>query len=145
MTKATGSRIVADTREQKPYQFTNSTRTALTSGDYSLLNLEDQISIERKELSDFYNCVGSDRDRFTRELERLSEFDLPIVVIEADLAEILKPNKHGSQLHPNSILGSIGSWIAKYGIIFIFAGGRELAKRMTEKILNKYMKYQQDD
>lgn len=120
----TEPQIIQDTREQRPYRFENSTEDALQTGDYSVEGLEDKVVIERKELSDFFNCIGNDRDRFTRELERLAEFDLPIVLIEAEFAEVLKPGENGSGLHPNSILGSIASWTAKYGITFFFCGGR---------------------
>ena len=141
----TKSKKVIDSREQKPYRFTNSTRTALTTGDYSILGLEDRITIERKELSDFFNCIGNDRERFEAELKRMSEFELPVVIVEAEFTEVLKPRENGSRLHPNSILGSIASWTAKYGITFFFCGGRELAKRMTQKILEKFHKYENED
>jgi len=134
--------IITDTREQKPYKFEGSTESALTTGDYSVEGFEDAVVIERKELTDFYNCLGNDRERFEAELERLSSYDLPVVIVEADFTEALKPEKHGSGLHPNSILGSIASWTAKFGIIFLFTGGRGLAQRMTKKVLEKYYKYE---
>lgn len=63
-------KILIDTREQYPYQFTDKPHfagiqleaAALQSGDYSLAGLTDRIAIERKELADIVQCLGKDRD-----------------------------------------------------------------------------------
>lgn len=136
--------FLVDTREQNPYELPDYVDEALETGDYTIMGYEDKIVIERKELSDFLNCVGNDRERFTRELERMTGFELPIVLIEADFTEALKPSRHNSELHPNSILGSVCAWIAKFQIHFLFCGGRELGQRTTKKILEKFEKYENE-
>ena len=81
-TKPTGRResrrdidpvVVIDTREQLPFSFTNlrAERGSLVTGDYSLQNMTHLISVERKNLQDLLMCVGTARDRFKRELQRL--------------------------------------------------------------------------
>ena len=67
--------VAVDTREQKPYRFPHSEVKTLATGDYSIVGLEDQVAIERKSKEDAYSSLGQGRDRFERELERLSKFD----------------------------------------------------------------------
>ena len=55
-----GITIKIDTREQKPYAFENAEIGALQVGDYSIVGLEDYISIERKELSDLISSISRD-------------------------------------------------------------------------------------
>ena len=40
--------IAIDTREQRPYRFVWSEIKTLTTGDYSVIGLEDRVAIERK-------------------------------------------------------------------------------------------------
>ena len=66
--------IVVDTREQAPLTFTRlvSIPGTLTSGDYSFCGGEELSAIERKSIADLVACcMGSNRERFFRELHRL--------------------------------------------------------------------------
>jgi ERCC4-type nuclease len=96
--------IIVDSREQSPYSFKGfkcdaakkgrpllvCTEVAgLKSGDYSLKGFEDRIAVERKSLQDFYGTLGQGRERFERELVRLSVMDFAAVVVEADWPTIL--------------------------------------------------------
>lgn len=137
----TMNRIISDTREQKAYRFPGATRTALETGDYSIEGLENKVAVERKTRNDLLSCIGTERDRFTRELERLSKFDLAVIMIECNFRDMLNlPN--WSELHKSQVFGSILSWIPKYGVVFFFAGSRKMGERATKKILEKYKKYE---
>ena len=88
-------RIIQDSREQAPFAF-NSPRYegvtveagALQVGDYSLHGLTDKVAVERKELADLVQCLGRERERFERELQRGAALDAFAVVIEAGWTEL---------------------------------------------------------
>lgn len=82
--------ILMDSREQRPFAFSGpryegvavETGT-LAVGDYSLAGLTDRVAVERKELSDLVQCLGRERERFERELQRGAALDAFAVVVEA--------------------------------------------------------------
>ncbi len=87
--------IVQDTRERKPFMFRSSAsckgieKEALPTGDYTLRGYEDIFVIERKgRISEWAQNVID--DRFYRELNRLSEFKHPYVLLEFDMKDIIK-------------------------------------------------------
>lgn len=98
--------ILVDSREGLPFQFKNfkcdsdfsnkplviNTEVAtLKTGDYSIKGYEENgICCERKSLPDLYGTLGSGRERFIREFDRMREFDFSIVVIESSLGNSLK-------------------------------------------------------
>jgi ERCC4-type nuclease len=127
--------IVCDTREQKPYQFKDykTERVGLKTADYSVKGLETHVAIERKELSDFVACVGRERERFEREIQRLKGFPIRYIVVEAHPIEIEQQRYRGST-HPNSIFGSIHSWLAD-GIPILLLGDRCRAEKTVSGIL----------
>ncbi len=135
--------IISDTREQQPYKFPEATEDALETGDYSIRGLEDQVAVERKTRNDLLGCIGQDRERFERELERLSEFDLAVVMVECNFRDMLNLPTW-SELHEPQVFGSILSWTAKYGVVFFFAGSRKVGEKATEKILEKFQKYERE-
>ena len=47
--------------------------------------------MERKSKEDLYQSLSWERDRFSRECARLSEFKYPYLIIEASLKDILNP------------------------------------------------------
>jgi ERCC4-type nuclease len=126
--------IIIDTREQLPYQFRDirierckafvwKKIGTLKTGDYSIAGYENRVCVERKSLADLYGTLGSGRERFEREFERMQELDASLIVIEASWKEIAYPeethngninfNWH-SELNSNSVIGTIVSWSQKY-------------------------------
>lgn len=167
MTKNIESRIapftiIVDTREQLPYRFDDvrvdrrksfiwtQTKT-LSTGDYSIAGFEDKICVERKSLVDLYGTLGSGRDRFEREFERMQDLDLSLVVVEATWKEIAFPDikdngetdyNWNSSLSSNSVIGTIVAWSGKYPKTrWKAAGSRKLGEKMTfEFLLNWFQK-----
>ena len=129
--------IVVDTRESLPLGFPGSTRRGLTTGDYSVLGMEERVAIERKTLGDFYACVGRERARFARELERLAAMEYGAVVIEASLTDILHGTEF-SQVHPRSAVGSILAWSVKHRLPFFFAESRSHCRTMVYHLLRHF-------
>lgn len=146
--------VVVDTREQKPYEFygVDVVHTALETGDYSVEGFEEQFAVERKSLNDLANTLGRGRSRFKREVDRAQDFDRFVVVIEASRTEVesYKDAKncpsYYSQIHPNSILGTVDSWPAKYPVLdFVWANDRAGAKALTLDLLRKWAGELSDD
>ena len=98
--------VVIDGREKAAWRFTGLRADAkdggrelvvptvwdhLETGDYSVQGFESKVCAERKSLQDLYGTLSAHRDRFARELERMTEFDQAAIVIEASLEEVVNP------------------------------------------------------
>ena len=160
--------VVIDTREQAPYSFTgirtdpSSTRkqkslplviptvvATLRSGDYSIRDHEDHISVERKSLADLYSTLSQRRKQFIAELERLNCLRFAAVVVEAGWPTILgKPPTlmdggphHVSQMRPKTVYRSILAWQQRYvHVHWLLCESRNFAERTTFRILERYWK-----
>ena len=138
--------IIQDTREQTPFKFSPGIPVELSkldTGDYSMKNLTDLVTIERKSVQDLVGCIGKGRERFERELKRMRGYRYRAVVIEGTLQKLSGGNWRGKIL-PQHVLGSIASWRIKYGIDFIYAGNADLAAQETERLLRKFHDYCSD-
>lgn len=128
--------IIIDSREQRPLHFKAlaSARGTLATGDYSIAGLTHLVAVERKSLDDLLACVGRDRDRFKRELQRLRTHRFRLLVIEADAATIDR-GEWRSNLQPSHVLGSLAAWQAQYGLPVWLAGDHDGAARYVERYL----------
>lgn len=137
--------IIIDTREQLPFSFKSikpdtpdtSTQT-LKTGDYSVAGLSDKIVIERKSLADLFSSVGSGRDRFEREMQRMSEFDYAALVIESSLISIFLNPPSRSKMQPKSVFRTLIAWSQRYNVHVWPAWSRDAAERITYLILKRY-------
>jgi len=132
--------IAIDTREQRPYEFDGAQVVTLPTGDYSIVGLEDRVTIERKTRTDAYGSLGYGRARFRREFERLTEYDYAVVVVEDTVSGFLHRPAH-SKMNPRSALGSLLAWSVRYRVPVFFAGDREHGRALTRKLLEMYWKY----
>ncbi len=128
--------IIIDTREQNPWTFSNlpSEPGSLDTGDYSVKGLEHLISIERKSLPDLLACIGRERNRFKRELQRLRAYRFRCLIIEATYAG-LERGVWLSKVKPASVLGSLAAWQAQYSLPVMLAGDHEAAARFAQRYL----------
>ncbi len=132
--------IAVDTREQKPYRFPRSEVKTLPTGDYSIVGLEDQVAVERKTKEDAYASLGQERERFERELRRLSALDYAAIVVETTLPDFLKAPAF-SRMNPKAAANSIIAWSVKYRVCVFFAGDRAHGNALTQRLLEKYWRY----
>ncbi len=132
-------KIKIDSREQKPYQFENSEVGTLSIGDYSVVGLEDCISIERKELNDLIGCLTTGRERFKKELYRGKALDYFALVIEGSLSD-LSNGSYRSEMKPKAVIQSLVAFSIRYNLPIWFAETREFGQRLTESLLSKYIK-----
>lgn len=137
-------KVVIDSREQKPFAFegldVEIVNGSLTTGDYSLVGLEDRIALERKSLPDLVGCLsGGGRERFERELNRGRALDYFAVVIEAGFSE-LTAKQYRSNMNPHAAAQSIIAFQVRYGVPFLWAGSRRAAEYLTYWTLQKFLR-----
>lgn len=145
--------VIIDTREQAPWRFTAietdggaplivplTTDLALATGDYSILGMQNRITIERKSVGDFRGSITADRARFEREMERMREFEYAAVVIEGDLSEIMDPPA-GSKFNPTCAARTIQSWSIRYGVHFFPMPGRRVAEVWAFRLLQMFWRH----
>ena len=145
--------IIRDHREKLPYDFASVVKPVLPfivqaghldTGDYSLKGPElpqDRIVIERKTLSDLYSTLGSHRERFEAEFQRLSLYGYAALVIEATFEQIARPNEyllHPTDLNPKSDLMTLAAWSQRYGVHVWPLPGRRVAEQWTFRLLERW-------
>lgn len=143
--------IQVDQREKLPYTFAGMASELivrvepayLPTGDYLLAEPGDgrTVVVERKSLADLYSTLGSHRERFEAEFERLAAFRYAALVIEAEWSQILNPLKflnHYTQLNPRSVHSTLLAWSQRYGVHVWTYPGRETAERATFRLLERW-------
>lgn len=132
--------IVVDTREQRPFRFSNTEILVVTStlatGDYSLRGFTDRVCVERKEYGDFLGCVARQRHRFMAEMERLAVIPHRLLVIETDYSNIASGNHPISKVNPDSAIGTIVRLTCS-GIPVITAADRKHAEDFVLRFLKR--------
>lgn len=126
---------IIDTREQMPLNLAplKMIRCGLATGDYSVLGLEMVVALERKSLPDLVACVGKERERFEREVQRLLAYPVRALIVEGTWTDIEAGNWR-SKVSPNAVLGSLLGWIAR-GLPIVMAGDHERAGRYAARVL----------
>uniref|UniRef100_A0A6M3LR84 Putative nuclease n=1 Tax=viral metagenome TaxID=1070528 RepID=A0A6M3LR84_9ZZZZ len=139
-----GFTLVIDTREQAPLFATGSlpkgllvVRDTLSVGDYSVRGFESQIAVERKTIYDLLTCLGNERERFKRELEKLKDYEWRSIVLEGTEEELLQFHDF-SLMHPESVRQSVVSINIRYGIQFYFSPKRSSIERW---VLDHFIKF----
>ena len=116
----------------------------LATGEYSIAGFEDRMAVERKAVADLFGTLGKGRERFVRELERLSAMEFAAVVVEAEWSTIITTPPQRSKLHPRSIVGSVIAWQVRYPKIhWAFLPGRDFAEAYTARLLDKWWREHQ--
>ena len=130
--------VVVDTREQEGYTFDPrlvlAVRRALPAGDYSIAGLETIVAVERKALDDFVSTVIHCRERFRKELRKLSGYRAACIVVEGGLPEVLLHRYHG-EAHPNAVVGSALSIILDFRVPVFFCSNRQAACQFVQAYL----------
>ncbi len=140
-------RVVVDSREQAPYDFAGAScyagttveQGSLSTGDYAPKGLEHLCAVERKSLPDFVACLGRERDRFVRELERGRGLECFAVVVEGDFASLAHHDYRG-QLDAHSACQSVASFVARLKVPVLFAGSRAGGQYAVWSILRQYLR-----
>ena len=130
--------VTIDSREPDPHPWERYLpegwrfeRGTLETGGIALAVLPDGAVVERKTPSDMVSCIGSERERFERELKRGRYCGRMIVVVEGSLADVCVA---GWQLHHNAIIGTIAAWTLRY-CPFVFCGSERIAAEFAFRFL----------
>ena len=138
-------KIIIDTREKNPFDFLSQNGDIQTElgtlalGDYSLAGLTDRVAVERKSLADLVMCLGTERERFERELMRAAAMESFCVVVESSW-QALAEGKYRSKLNAGAACASVMAFMARHRIPFLFAGNRPNAEAVTAGFLRQYVK-----
>lgn len=135
--------IAVDTREQLPFDLLGfaTMRKTLGAGDYSIVGLEDKLSVERKSYSDAWSSMSAGRARFERCVKRLAELDRAAIVIECSVKELAVQPSRIERVSPASVVGGLISWSCQYRLPVFFADDRAHAERITVRYLAAYWKH----
>ena len=109
------------------------TAAIAATGDYSVAGLEGVIAIERKSEGDMLSCVGTQRERFDKEIQRLLAFPCRALVIESTWQRF-ETGKWRSKVTPAAAVASLLGWCAA-GVPVIMAANHELAGQYVAKLL----------
>jgi ERCC4-type nuclease len=127
--------IIIDSREQAPLVFPilQAIRGTLTTGDYSVVGLENLFTVERKSIEDLVNCCcAGNRERFERELHRLRGFRFKRMLIVGSEAEILA-ERYRSNIRPQAVMASLGAFEVRYDLPVVFKSTPEAAAQQIER------------
>ncbi len=130
--------VIVDKDEKRPWDFDASKFAVevrhLPTGDYTLRDFADRLTIERKSLGDLVNSVIHDWLRFRKQLYRMAAFDVAVIVVEADLGDVMA-HRYESDADPQSVIGRCHSMLFDHGIPCLFWGPRPGCVRMAERFL----------
>lgn len=131
---------IIDTREKVPWQLSPilSTMGTLTTGDYSVKGLEHMIAIERKSLPDLLMCIGKERERFEKEIQRLLAYPSRAIIVESKWEYFVSGDWPvlgiRSLVNPSSAMGSVLGWIER-GIPILFGGEAQDCAVLCSRLL----------
>jgi len=151
--KKTKPKLIIDTREKTPWDFDDDEDfeevivRKLDAGDYSLVGLEEVVSIERKASADeLLNNFMSQKDRIYAEIERMSDYPFKFIIIEQDLETLMDPKSYyinrlaNRRKRPKSprmpiavVISNLTKMMLEHNVHVIFAGSR--AQKLAKGIL----------
>jgi ERCC4-type nuclease len=145
--------ICIDSREQAPFSFcgiegegrdagrpviVETKVVGLRTGDYSIEGFEDKVCCERKSISDYFGSIGSGRERFEREMDRMSRMEFAAVIIEGDWRELLIDKPSNTQIPGKVASRTIASWSVRFGVHHFPMMSRRHAELFTFQLLSMY-------
>lgn len=127
--------VIVDSREKLPLELGDFkiVKAALVTGDYSLLNRERHVAVERKSIQDLVHCLGHERERFMREVDRLRGMTAKMILVEGSELDIRKKNYKGN-IEIASVLSSVVR-IQELGVPVHYAHNREYAADILRRFL----------
>ena len=143
--------VLRDTQEKKPYLFEGLRTDAcqgrrpllvpvidakLRTGDYSILGMEDMVTVERKSKDDFFRTIGQERASFKRELARMQEIKHATVIVEAEWSEIRASPPEFSKMRVNNLFRTVIHWMSEFrNVHWVFMPSRREAEIATYRRL----------
>ncbi len=115
----------------------------LETGDYSVKGFENQITIERKKIPDLLGCLGNDRERFKREIERMKSFEWRAIVVQGAESDLYQYHDF-SQMEPESVRQQLVSINIRHNLQFYYNQNREQLERWVLDHLLKFFRVKRE-
>ena len=125
------------------YEDTITIRKKLDVGDYSIEGEENIIVVERKSMDDFVACCSRERDRFERELQRMTQ-TYRILLVECSPLDIFTHQYHSKKVAENCVAGSLTDWYFQYGLQSLFVSGKKEGEWWLHHYFTKYLKNKEE-
>ncbi len=147
--------IVVDTREQKPWVFSNNAKAnhKLDTGDYSIQGLETLLAIERKRnVAEVANNITE--KRFVDVVERLSKMKYAFILLEFDMEDVVRypigsdiPKRLWNKIRisPAFIIKHLTDLQIDHNIKILFCGNSKNAEQIALSIMRKVFKLEQQN
>ena len=144
--------ILVDTKEKQPWVFLDSAVQDVVfqhieTGDYTVEGYEELLCIERKK--SIAELAGNiHQDRFTRELQRMTEFPYRYIVVESSFEHVVNyPFMEGLppkierklQVRGKYLVKCFARLQVKYGINIIYCGNKERAQLMALYLMKEVL------
>jgi ERCC4-type nuclease len=117
--------VLQDTRESRPWRFPSHVQVkkkTLKTGDYTVEGYEESLCIERKSLNDITSCLcKNELMRFTSQVKRMRQFKYRVIIVEADMADILN-GKYRAPLPPMKALSGMLDVCLRFKVLLLFGG-----------------------
>lgn len=149
--------VYIDSREQKPFKFPDyhqrfrvrRRKKTLETGDYIPSGFDhpsDGIVVERKGFADYLSCVTKKGrlDKFKNQLERLSSWHRPCVVVEGSPSHCRLGFHQERKFHPETVLRRTAELIALFHVPIVFAENAEWAALFTLDFMIESMSLTQE-
>lgn len=110
----------------------------LDVGDYSLQGYTNDLMIERKTISDLCGSFTSGRERFEEMWKRTTQIHR-FLLIEGNITDTFTGN-YRADLHPNSLMATLLSWMQRYGFSWFFVDNIYLAQKIIVWICREFLR-----
>lgn len=143
--------ILRDTREQDDYGYyfedypIEVKEVTLETGDYAVQEpgyygnnstYYPPFAVERKAKDDLVSSlIKPARDRFEDEIDRAEDWEAPMPVVVESPLDAFRKGQYYSDIHPNSILGTVKKWPNYKNVEFFFKRGAYDAEKFTYEML----------
>ncbi len=87
---------------------------AMKVGDYKAVTPSGTVTIERKTMSDLFSSIMD--GRFETQMAKLSQENLPILLITGDFKELYRFYKSTARINEQTVHGIIASALVRYGL-----------------------------
>jgi len=139
--------ILKDTREQKPFLFSDNVKTrkaTLKVGDYSIVggNGIGGIIVERKSIEDFFNSLipAKNYKRFLKNLGKMKKFSVRLFVVEGSYTRLCQGSTR-SVANGELIVERFLADCMEFGVMPIMCSTKFEAARITERFLTSFVKH----
>ena len=130
------SKIIVDTREQKPLFTKNVIRKMLDVGDYTTVKLHGKFHIERKSLADLYGTLTNGNKRFKYELFRAAYSQTTLeVFVEGTHDDFINkrfPKGEDRKFNKEGLVKLIKTFSKKYHLKFVWHKNRATCSKSVE-------------